>query len=546
MNINKFEKQFYQTILNRGYDYYIDGHVDDIVQIDTYNWQAEVDGTSTYVVDIRMNEDGDIVYADCDCPFEGDCKHMVAVLYEIRDEQQSSTVKKLITKPTLEQLLQEQTKEQLVALFTKVCQNHSSIKAEVEMLLTKPSDSFKAAEKLIIHHIQEAQDRRGGFIPWNRTSIALKGIDTVQEKIGESIESGEYFTAIQLSLLCFHRAFETMEFSDDSSGSFGSSIDESLAFIEEAIWEGVDVWDEDKFEMVYELVMQEAMDKELDGWSDWSISLIRSCIPLCKDDTIEERYVELLHSLQKKGNEWDSKYINKEIKELQFQLLSSKHSKEEVERFLEQNIEDANMRERVILSAIKRKDYEKVLQLSLDGQQQDHGLHKWKRYAFTAYKALDNKDEMKKLALQLLVSGDYDYYLEYKRLHSTQQWPNALELLLETLKNAHSHLYTKLIVEESRTERILDYCKEQPTLIEQYYKYIEEVYSDEVCKLFIRTINASAARASDRKRYQDVCRTIKTMRKAGYETEVKQLITDLLQTYPKRRAFVDELQKIEK
>ncbi|WP_185907862.1 hypothetical protein [Psychrobacillus soli] len=46
MNIKTFEQQFNKTILNRGYDYYVDGHVEDIVQINAHNWQAEVDGTS--------------------------------------------------------------------------------------------------------------------------------------------------------------------------------------------------------------------------------------------------------------------------------------------------------------------------------------------------------------------------------------------------------------------------------------------------------------------------------------------------------------------
>lgn len=550
MNINTFEKQFNTTILKRGLDYYTNGHVEDIVQIDDYNWQAEVDGSSTYVVDVRINTNGSITYADCDCPYDDDCKHIAAVFYAIRDQQGTASAQTTtsVNKPTLQQVLQSQTKEQLVELITKVGQNHPTFIKELEMLVTTPDDSLKAAEKLILHHINAAQDRRGGFIPWNQASKALRGIETIQERISEYIENSEYFTAVQLSLLCFQHAFEAMEYSDDSNGDFGYSLDASLAFIEQAIWEGTDVWNKEQYETVYELILKEAMNTDLDGWPDWRISFLQSCIPLCHDDSIEEKYVTLLHSLGEQEDSWSAGYMNQQLKELQLQLLSSKYSKEDVEKFLEQNIEDANMRERVILSAIDRGDYTKALQLSLDGQQQDQDLpgvvKKWKRYAFTAHKELDNKEDMRELALQLLLSGDNAYYGEFKMLHSAQQWPAALEQLLDRLQKNNPNFYATLIVGEKQTARILDYCKEQPIRIEHYYPHISEHYYEEVCALFIDTITASSERASDRKRYQEVCRTITTMRDAGYEFEATQLITDLLQTYPKRRAFVDELQKL--
>ena len=55
---------------------------------------------------------------------------------------------------------------------------------------------------------------------------------------------------------------------------------------------------------------------------------------------------------------------------LHYQLIASKYSKKEVKTFLEESINDAKMREHVIISAIKRGDYTKVLQLSIDGQAQ--------------------------------------------------------------------------------------------------------------------------------------------------------------------------------
>ena len=92
MNINTFENQFNKTILKRGYDYYIQGHVDSLDQLDKTTWQAEVDGSSVYIVDIQINSKGEISFTNCDCPFNDDCKHIAAVLYTIQAQQISQTI----------------------------------------------------------------------------------------------------------------------------------------------------------------------------------------------------------------------------------------------------------------------------------------------------------------------------------------------------------------------------------------------------------------------------------------------------------------------
>ena len=548
MNINTFEKHFNKTILKRGVDYYTEGHVEDLMQINEHNWQAEVYGSSLYVIDVRILSNGDISYVDCDCPYEDDCKHIVATLYKIRTQWQTASTSTISEKKeTLEQMLKAQTKEQLIQLILNVGQNHPAFTHELKILFTTPEDSLKAAEKLIAQHINIAEKHGGGFIPWNQVSNALVGIETVQERIEEHIEKGEYFTAVELSILCLQQALEAMLNSQDS-GEFGYSIEDSLAFIEQAIWEGVDVWSTEQYETIYELVSKVALNPELADWTEWYTSLLQSCIPLCKDDAIEKKYMSLLNSLFIDGDKWSANYTNERLKELQVQLISSKYSKEDVATFLEQNIENPNMRERVILSAMERKDYTKVVQLSLEGQQQDRNLPdlvgKWRRFAFKAHKKLKEKEEMRELAAQLLLSGDYDYYGEFKILHSEQQWPQALEQLLDPLQKAGSSLYGKIIVNEQLSARILAYCKEKPVRVEQYYSHINEYYYEEVCALFIDTINANAKYATSRKRYQEICHSIKIMRGAGYIFEASQLITDLLQAYPKRKVFAEELQNL--
>ena len=78
-----WERLFASRILDRGYDYYYDGAVEDLKYSDKCI-RAHVQGTEDYEVEITL-DDGEIVDMDCSCPYAADghhCKHMAAVLYE--------------------------------------------------------------------------------------------------------------------------------------------------------------------------------------------------------------------------------------------------------------------------------------------------------------------------------------------------------------------------------------------------------------------------------------------------------------------------------
>lgn len=401
MNINNFDQHFNKIILQRGYQYYMAGHVVDVERINESNWQAEVKGTYPYVVDITMDAYKNITYMDCDCPYERDCKHIAAALYAIREEMHTPP-----QKTSLKQLLQQKTKEQLIDMVISVGQNHPGFLQELELQVTPVENELAVAEKVILHHIEEAQDYRSGFIDWRHTGEAMEGVYITQERIRSYIDQGKYLIAVQLAALCFRHAFEAMECSDDSYGEIGGAVEESIALIDQAVSEGASSWTKLERADVFALVRLEVMHPDLDDWPDWRLDLFHTCLPLCIDDDIEQQLKDLLQSLV---TEDDARYMNKGIKQLQLQILRLKHNDEAVEHFLQQNVADDTIREQVILEALQKRQYEKVLELTTDGLQHDAQYRgivaKWRSYAFTAHKALGHKEEMRTLAKQLLIGG---------------------------------------------------------------------------------------------------------------------------------------------
>ncbi len=87
MLIQSFEGSIEPKILSRA-EYYLDA-IDEVVQVDIGEFSAYVQGTDLYEVFIKIEVDtGYIEEYTCDCPYDwgNECKHIVAVLFHIRNE----------------------------------------------------------------------------------------------------------------------------------------------------------------------------------------------------------------------------------------------------------------------------------------------------------------------------------------------------------------------------------------------------------------------------------------------------------------------------
>ena len=74
-----WKKHFESQILERGYDYYNFDAVD-ILKVTNRSIDANVMGSNPYLLRINIKNDN-IESMYCDCPYEGNCKHLAAVLY---------------------------------------------------------------------------------------------------------------------------------------------------------------------------------------------------------------------------------------------------------------------------------------------------------------------------------------------------------------------------------------------------------------------------------------------------------------------------------
>ncbi|MBK8345464.1 MAG: SWIM zinc finger family protein [Bacteroidetes bacterium] len=70
----------------RGYDYYCEGRVKSVFNINGIEWMAIVQGYDDHVVQLNIMNDSLLRY-ECNCSdTEDPCKHVIAVLYYIKNE----------------------------------------------------------------------------------------------------------------------------------------------------------------------------------------------------------------------------------------------------------------------------------------------------------------------------------------------------------------------------------------------------------------------------------------------------------------------------
>lgn len=141
----------------------------------------------------------------------------------------------------------------------------------------------------------------------------------------------------------------------------------------------------------------------------------------------------------------------------------------------------------------------------------------------------------------------YEYYNKLKSTYDAKEWlyvyPKIISLL-ENQKKTYQDVYTWILIEEGEKPKLLEYIKEKPSSVENFYRHLIPEFKEEICLIFLEYIEQTAARAGDRKAYQRVCAIIRNLRKAGGNEQALEIKQILYTKYANRPAFRDELSRV--
>ena len=534
----KWERLFREIILERGYNYYIQGLVEDFFEGDGFI-TATVSGTYDYEVEIQTYN-GDIDEIFCDCPYAEDgnnCKHMAAVLYEY---EEGSKKPHIITTHSQAENISEivaNADENYVRKFlTEVLKNNDILRQRF-MIKTPETKSYSLEEyeRLVENTIDKHEDRYG-YIDYQEAYELTDDLLDFGDDIRAMIDNGNYLDAFDLSFyIC-----EQVDGSDiDDDGGISMLFNELTGFWDEIAEKASPDEKDELFKRVVEY-----NNRKLNFLDEYTESFIFRSFR-------EPRFIPLLF-------EWIDSDINNNDKESydfsyavirKLDLMKDTNADfDAIKNECKEYWFDHNVHQWLAEEYEAKKDYQNAINIyeeSLNLDTEYRGLIiDYLEKLLRLYQLTENNEKyMEYLWVLVTEKQRSNYYNELKSQYTPEEWIIEREKVFPFYSPASQ---AQLYREEKLYDRLWEAIKNQHiSEIMSYEDVLLPKFSEEILKKYTFDLNEMATVASGRSAYQYWVRILRRMKKIeGGENAVNQIVADWKSRYKNRRAMMDELKQL--
>lgn len=558
--LDNFKRFVSPRILQRGMEYFVNDAVREVQQIEPGQYEAEVDGTEVYVVNIALN--GPVmVEIDCSCPYNAGpmCKHIVAValcLKEIRDEdadwgENSNNLKKY--EPTVA--------EQVDALLNAV--EDAELREYVKQLALKDRD-FRSGLTLAFAHLLEGESRelyagqvkailnkakgKDGFIGWRSMRNVYDEVSRILDDAMQRVQQREYQVAIQICCAVMEEMVEAMQFADDSSGDMGACIEDAVDILSGLAKEGLPRADRS---ILLRYCIDAFKSGVYKGW-DWHLGVMEIAVDLVESEGEVQEVLELLKSFR------TDKYERSQAQMLILRVLEKGGDQAQAVKFMSKNIANPDVRKLTIDRAIEANDLDMAERLARDGIKHDATdspgyLDYW--YERLLKIAMHRKDNAGIIEVaRYLYLHAYDnsdkYYDILKKHVDPSNWSDFVDGLVTDIQKADrwrsAYRIADIYVQEEWWPRLMEHVEQNAyfAFIVHYEKYLLGTYAGEVAMLYRQCVVLYLENNVSRSHYQTACHYIGHIRDIGEAAMAQDLIEFLRRLYPRRPALLEELSYI--
>ena len=563
--LENFEQYIDNTILQRGYRYFKNGHVRELEEITPGKYQAIVEGTEDYTVTIHI-QDGVITEHICDCPYDMGpvCKHVVAVIFELQQDDlglkkqeatSSGTRKK--KKPAKRKTIADKVNDLLEKVSPEELKDFvretalENIPFRNSLLTAFPqhiSGDSKSAYKTQVRSILRAASKRG-FIDWSAAGYVGKAVSPLLDIAEKQLQNRNFMTTINICTAVMEPLTDALQYSDDSGGYIGDNI----RYASELLYRTAEADLPEKIRRKFLNYCLSAIEKEIyEGW-DWHTDMMRIAAELIRNDEEARQLLNYLDEAEKK----ESDFFKKTFQNIRYDILLKIKGEEVANAYLEEHLNNSYLRGMAIQKAMDKKDYDKAIVLAKDGIKYDRkdrpGLvTEWNNWLLKIAQARQDTKEIIHYARFLLIdsfSNEQDYYQILKDHIPPDEWESFVEEIVKELKRStryHEDLLANIFIREEWWDRLLELVKEigHPSTAEYYESYLKKLYPEELAQIYERGIFDSLQNATGRKHYQTACRYIRKIKKLGLPEKANEIVESLRALYPRRPALLEELNQV--
>ena len=574
-----WQKLFASHILERGYDYYCDGAVENI-EIGHDDIRADVVGTEDYEVEISLN-DGKVTDMYCSCPYAAggnNCKHMAAVLYEwtadIMDENEPED--------TDNEDMDNDADAESMDLFepaVTVC-DYKKKSAAVEKLVTSAERDIVQAflvsvlaedKKLLLRfrnmvnkcatnedvedyfeQIDEIADRylgRDHFINYYQAYDFMLELEEIIDKdVRRMIDNGSHISAFHV----MNHIFVLLGNVDmDDSGGETSMLAEQIYQLWLELLTKVNAQDKRKMFIWFTTHMDGSVIDYLEEYIE-QIIMEEFKEPEYEQDKLSFME-EMIEKAEKKDSGWSRDYAVGKWTVTYLKTLEEKNAPEDqLEEICKKYWNNSGVRRYYIDRYFEKKEYDRVLQVLDESIELDKAYRgqvlEYNQKKKEIYRLQGNKsayiEQLWKLVLEQSAE-DLDIYKELKAQYSEKEWLIKREELFKKL-SANAHI-DRLYKEEKLYDRLLAYVLKSSGLyaVQSYENVLKKEYPKQILSKYQGEVNKMASCTGNRKHYADLVALLRRMKRIKGGSEIVETIVEEWKIkYRNRPAMMDELSKL--
>lgn len=570
MNLPNFESHINPTILSRGKNYFNSGAVSSIENTENGTWEATVEGNESYEVEIEIasaNQEVESYY--CDCPYSDICKHVVAVLYEIRREMSKSPEKskekaKKVT--SFSSLLLKPTLAELHTFLANYAEKDKAFKTDFEVYFADKDDNVDYVEKYK-HLVKQiiAKHSKRGFVEYRDAINLGREMDSLFAANENLIDKGNLLAAFALAKVGLRELVELIPNSDDSNGDIGGAIHEATRFLKEILEKA----DEQFATEIFDFLVKETLNTDYFDYGDMGYELVEIIEDIATKYDFYADYMQYLDTrmIAAKKKTYSS-YDIERIVNLKVAFLKATDRKDEAEAIIEANMEMVSFRKARIAIHLQQKDYGTAIKLINQGieiaEKLSHPgtVSDWKKMLLQIAESQADTAQIRKLSHYFAFDRglNLEHYRKWKNTFTEEDWKIAIHAKIEDLSTKHksekammfyekmpSSTLCKIYVEEAMWEDLFKAVAAYPSLnfLDEYSSYLLPTYTTELTQMYLPILENMANKSDGRGSYVEWVNTAKKVCKKIPSTQIplKQIAQKTILKYPRKKAMIEEFQK---
>ncbi|MFC5408083.1 SWIM zinc finger domain-containing protein [Larkinella bovis] len=576
LTLDSFDTQLDKNTVQKGRGYFTKKAVLYLEQPGEAQWNAEVEGTEVYSVEIQL-EGRTVTDSFCDCPVESPvCKHIAAVLFALREKlkQPQPKPRKASKKLTIEDLLQKVTTDELRRFVATQAAADPAFASKVQLYFADKDERIDVAKhyrELVRKAIKTHSSR--GFVEYRSSGKLAREMTRLLAEGRRLFGQQNYRDALTVGRVVLTEMMAVLAQSDDSAGYLGDTVSSAFELLKH-LAESDEVAQPLRRQL-FDFLTHELQNKAYFGYGDYGSQLLYTAFGLAINLNEPDPFLERIDHLIPLYQNAYGGYTLDLLRTTQIRFLKAIGRTAEARERANASLDVVAVRQDAVSEAIQALQFQEAKALIQEGiQRAEEKRHpgtvrQWNEQLLKIAYLEHDIPGIRRLTKAFAFdqgSVSIPYYRQWKQTFSDAEWRIEYETLIRSIveaaeKESRQHkaywFYTThtlfyqlepLYVEEKQWLALLDLVQKGPRLdqLERVYPHLVTRFPAEVLALYLPLLEEFGKTAQDRSDYRQVAQLIQKLKHDLPESipVMNALVQQLKDRNPRRPAFLEELNRI--